>query len=75
MTIKHILTKEQREAGLITNEMDDHFLIVYDSTRKVIAQDGKPSLYTVGQFTQYATIMEIQKAANDYLAGRKHVQA
>mgnify|MGYP001616544381 CR=1 FL=1 len=56
--VKHILTKEQREAGLRTWE-DDHNIIIYDTNIKRVAVFGT-----------HATIQEIQKAANDYLAER-----
>ena len=54
----HILTKEQREAGLDTHE-DDHNLYITDTAT------GK----TVAVLGNHATIREIQIAANYYLHG------
>jgi hypothetical protein len=69
MQIKHILTKAQREAGLITDEeFGNRLLTIYDTTRKLVGQSG---LYVVTTFMQSTTIREIQKAADEYLRGRK----
>jgi len=53
---KHILTKEQREAGLDTHE-DDHNLYITDTAT------GE----TVAVLGNHATIKEIHIAANYYL--------
>jgi len=57
---KHILTKEQRDAGLITQE-DDHLLYIIDSNT------GK----VVNVFSDLAKIEYIQQAVNDYLINKQ----
>lgn len=59
---KHILTKQQREAGLTILEHED-FLFILDSTK----HDKSGQNETIAIFGTHATIQEIQKAANDYL--------
>jgi hypothetical protein len=62
-TLKHILTKEQRAAGLITRE-DGTNLYLELCTDSI----GK----TVAVFSTHATIYEIQKEANEYLIRRRN---
>ena len=58
---KHILTKGQRADGLRTHE-DDHNLYLYDI--------AKPDKFIAIFNATSATIVEIQKEANEYLIKR-----
>ena len=62
---KHILTKEQRAAGLIHFE-DDHNLYIIDTVTSL----GQPPIQVAVFSSSGATIQEIQKEANDYLIKR-----
>ena len=59
--IKHILTKQQRAAGLDTWE-DDHYLYI---------EDSKDEYKLVAVFSSTGTIIKgIQQAADEYLLKR-----
>ena len=64
---KHILSKQQRLAGLDTFEYG-HNLYLQDMTLDTNIREY------VAVFGTHATIQEIQKAANDYLIGRNKVK-
>lgn len=60
---KHILTKEQRAAGLETTEEED-FLYLIDTSKS-------PNIRVAAFYAVSVKIPEILRAANDYLITRE----
>jgi hypothetical protein len=74
MTTKRLLTKYQLSQGLDTIESED-FVYLIDKTIPQAQLYDDPEYKTVATFSASgATIVDIQKAANDYIIERSNKQ-